>query len=206
MPRPPEYENLIKTKAFEPVQPTPGAVPGYLKNAGDYLAAAKGLDPAKSLQVFTMAYEGYYAIVQAVLEFHQVRTKDAGRNLAIQRVSRDLKLSTGEFAAVTRAHERRNNTSYVSPFPPVSKAEATAMVGILEKYCPALMCSPDSLPSDNKGALRQATRHTKQRAEEAKAAFWAVRAAVIQAAWADGTLTNAPDLRTAVETLCGDLH
>jgi len=36
MPRPPEYENLIETKAFEAVQPTQGAVPGYLKNAGDY--------------------------------------------------------------------------------------------------------------------------------------------------------------------------
>ena len=67
-----------------------------------------------------------------------MRTKDAGRNLAIQRVSQDLRLSTGEFAAVTRAHERRNNTSYVSPFPPVSKAEAAAMVGILEKYLPRL--------------------------------------------------------------------
>jgi hypothetical protein len=49
MPRPPEYENLIKTKAFEAVQPTQGAVPGYLKNAGDYLDAAKALDPAKTL-------------------------------------------------------------------------------------------------------------------------------------------------------------
>lgn len=136
MPRPPEYENLLKTTAFEAVQPTQGAIAGYLKNAGDYLEVAKELDPARTLQVFTMAYEGYYAIVQAVLEFYEVRTKDAGRNLAIQRVSQDLKLSTGEFAAVTKAHERRNNTSYISPFPPVSKAEAAAMVAILGKYLP----------------------------------------------------------------------
>ena len=40
MPRPPEYENLIKTRAFEAVQPTAGAVAGYLKNAQDYLEAA----------------------------------------------------------------------------------------------------------------------------------------------------------------------
>jgi hypothetical protein len=136
MPRPPEYENLIKTKAFEAVQPTPGAVRGYLKNAGDYLDVAKQLDPAKTLQIFTMAYEGYYAIVQAVLEFYEVRTKDAGRNLAIQRVSQDLQLSTGEFATATKAHERRNNTSYISPFPPVSKAEVAAMISILEKSLP----------------------------------------------------------------------
>lgn len=136
MTRPVEYDNLIKTRAFEPVQPTPGAVAGYLKNAQDYLDVAKGLDAGRTLQVFTMAYEGYFAIVQAVLEHHEVRTKDAGRNLAIQRVSQDLQLSAGEFAAVSRAHERRNNTSYVSPFPPVSKAEAGAMVAILEKYLP----------------------------------------------------------------------
>lgn len=136
MPRPPEYENLIKNRAFEAVQPTPGAVVGYLKNAQDYLDVAKSLDAGRTLQVFTMAYEGYFAIVQAVLEFHEVRTKDAGRNLAIQRVSQNLQLATGEFAAVSKAHERRNNTSYVSPFPPVSKAEAGAMVTILAKYLP----------------------------------------------------------------------
>lgn len=136
MTRPVEYDNLIKTRAFEAVQPTAGAVAGYLKNAQDYLDVAKGLDAGRTLQVFTMAYEGYFAIVQAVLEHHEVRTKDAGRNLAIQRVSQDLQLSAGEFAAVSRAHERRNNTSYVSPFPPVSKAEAGAMVAILEKYLP----------------------------------------------------------------------
>lgn len=136
MARPIEYENLIRTKAFEAVQPTPGAVAGYLKNASDYLDAAKSLNPDKTLQVFTMAYEGYYAIVQAVLEFHEVRTKDAGRNLAILRVSQDLKLGPGEVALMGKAHERRNSTSYASPFPPVSKAEAAAILTMLEKYLP----------------------------------------------------------------------
>lgn len=136
MTRPTEYENLIKSKAFEAVAPTAGAAEGFLRNAGDYLAAAKALDQAKHLQVFTMAYEGYFQVVQAVLEFYEVRTKDAGRNLAIQRVSTDLKVDTKEFAFITKAHERRNGTSYLSPFPPVSKAEAQTMVAILEKYLP----------------------------------------------------------------------
>jgi hypothetical protein len=65
MSRPPEYENLIKTRAFEAVQPTPGAMQGFLKNAQDYLEVAQGLDPTKALQVFTLAYEGYFSIVQA---------------------------------------------------------------------------------------------------------------------------------------------
>ncbi|MHA7683065.1 hypothetical protein [Cupriavidus sp. PET2-C1] len=83
-----------------------------------------------------MAYEGYFQVVQAVLEFYEVRTKDAGRNLAIQRVSTSLGVDSQEFAFITKAHERRNGTSYVSPFPPVSKAEAATMLSILAKYLP----------------------------------------------------------------------
>lgn len=134
--RPLEYDNLIKIRALEPVTPTPGAVLGFLRNAADYLAAAKAVDQQRSLQVFTLAYEGYFQIVQAMLEHHEVRTKEAGRNLAIQRVSADLKLEPKEIAFVIKAHERRNGTSYTSPFPPVSKAEAGALVAILEKHLP----------------------------------------------------------------------
>jgi hypothetical protein len=136
MTRPIEYENLIKRNSFEAVAATPGAVQGFLQNARDYLATAKDLDQKKPLQVFTMAYEGYFQVVQAVLEFYEVRTKDAGRNLAIQRVSADLKLDGKEIAFVIKTHERRNGTSYTSPFPPVSKAEAATLIAILEKYLP----------------------------------------------------------------------
>ena len=136
MSRPPEYENLIKTKALETVVPTPGAVALYLRNASDYLATAKAANPQQSLQVFTLAYEGYFQLVQAVLELYEVRTKEAGRNLAIQRVSMDLKVDTPEFVLITKAHARRNSTSYQSPFPPVSQAEAATLVSILEKYIP----------------------------------------------------------------------
>jgi hypothetical protein len=132
--RPAEYENLIKTKAFEAVAPTHGAIAGFLRNAADYEATAKAIDQDRSLQIFTLAYEGYFQLVHAVLEFYEVRTRDAGRNLAIQRVSTSLGVTSQEFAFITRAHERRNGTSYVSPFPPVSKAEAATMLGILTKY------------------------------------------------------------------------
>lgn len=43
MPRPTEYENLIKTRALEAVQPTAGAVAGFLKNAESFLALSKSL-------------------------------------------------------------------------------------------------------------------------------------------------------------------
>jgi hypothetical protein len=81
MQRPVEYDNLIKTKAFEATAPTPGALAGFLRNAADYKTSAEALDPARHLQIFTLAYEGYFQVVQAVLEFYEVRTKDAGRNL-----------------------------------------------------------------------------------------------------------------------------
>jgi len=142
MPRPPEYENLIKTRALEVVRPTPGAVAGFLKNAEDFLSLAKTLlagapIATEPLQIFTNAYEGYHQLVQAMLEFHEVRTKESGRALAIQLAGADLRLSAGEMAAVIRAHDRRNAASYRSPFPPLSKADARTMVGILEKYLPA---------------------------------------------------------------------
>ncbi len=137
MPRPVKYDNLIKTKALEAIAPTLGAVAGFLRNAADYQAVAEVLDPARHLQVFTLAYEGYFQLVQAVLEFYEVRPKDAGRNLAIQRVTASLGASPAEFAFITKAHERRNGTSYHSPFPPVSKAEAATMLAILAKFLPA---------------------------------------------------------------------
>lgn len=137
MSRPIEYENLIKNRSLEAVAPTPGAVPAYLKSAEDYLQhAIQGLASVEPGPVFTSAYEGFFLLVQAVLEFREVRTKEAGRNLAIQRVCADLQLSTAEFSLVGRAHERRNATTYRSPFPPISKAEAAAMIGILKKYLP----------------------------------------------------------------------
>ena len=133
---PTEYQNLIARRALEVVEPTPGAVQAFLLQAENYLASAKQIDPKLAMQVFTNAYEGYFQLVDAFLEHYKVRTKEAGRNLVIQRVSADLKLSAEEMRVVIRAHERRNGTSYHSPFPPISQAEAIGLLSILEKYIP----------------------------------------------------------------------
>lgn len=45
MPRPDEYENLIRTKALEAVAPTAGAIEGFLRNAGSYRVIADGVEP-----------------------------------------------------------------------------------------------------------------------------------------------------------------
>ena len=131
-----EYQNLIARRALEVVKPTPGAIEAFLLQAENYLTSAKQIDPKLAMQVFTNAYEGYFQLVDAFLEHYEVRTKEAGRNLVIQRVSADLKLSPEEMRLVIGAHDRRNGTSYHSPFPPISRAEALSLLGILEKYIP----------------------------------------------------------------------
>ncbi len=136
MPRPPEYENLIRTRAFDAVARTPGAVDGFLKDAADCLEVAASIDVKRAKQRFILAYEGFYALVQAMLERHEVRTREAGRNLAIQRVAADLQLNPGEMKLVIDAHARRNDTTYRSPFPPISRAEAQSMIDILAKSLP----------------------------------------------------------------------
>jgi hypothetical protein len=68
---------------------------------------------------------------------YEVRTRESGRNLAIQRVAADLHLDPGEMKLVIDAHGRRNETTYRSPFPPISRAEAQAMIDILAKTLPA---------------------------------------------------------------------
>lgn len=138
MSRPPEYENLIKLNVFAAQPETPGATAALLKNAKEYLAVAQNMDASTHpMQVFSMAYEGFFQVVQAVLEFHTVRVKDSGRDAAIQRVCADLVMSSSEQRLMTKAHERRNSTAYMSPFPPVSKAEAEALALLVAKYLPA---------------------------------------------------------------------
>lgn len=135
--RPPEYENLIRTGSFSEVQPTPGAVESFLRHATGYLTTAETLGVEHPMQRFTLAYEGFYQVVQAVLEHYEVRTKDAGRNLAILRVCADLNLSSDETRKLSDAHGRRNGTAYKSPFPPISNAEAMLLISMLKKVIPA---------------------------------------------------------------------
>lgn len=138
MSRPHEYQNLIRLNCFAEQPRTPGALEAYLANARAYLAAGRQLDADEApMPVFSVAYEGFFQVVQAVLEFHEIRIRDAGRNMAIQRVCADLGMTNAEFAFVVNAHMRRNGTSYTSPFPPISASQATALLSILDKYLKA---------------------------------------------------------------------
>jgi hypothetical protein len=136
MPRPAEYDNLVRAGYFHDQPPTPGFLEQYL------LVAAQCLDGARNTShptpAYLLAYEGFFQIVQAVLEHYGVRAVDrpGHRIVAIQRVCADLQLSPGQQKLITDAHSRRNETVYRAPLPPVSLAEAKAMISILEASLP----------------------------------------------------------------------
>lgn len=136
MPRPVEYDNLIRAGYFHEQPATPGFLAQYLLVAGQCLDGASSA--AHATPAYLLAYEGFYQLVQAVLEYHGVRAADrpGHRVVAIQRVCADLQLSPGQQKLVTNAHMRRNETVYRAPLPPVSLAESKAMIHILEAALP----------------------------------------------------------------------
>jgi hypothetical protein len=146
MPRPEPYENLIKTGLLQPVTSDRTFVSQYLVNAQDYTTAAT----AASLPVarFTLAYEGFYCLVQAVLEHYGVRStsRQGHRIVAIQRVCADLKLTPGQVKQVSDVHARRNESTYRAPIPPVSQAEADAMLAIVSMAMPQVVALTATVP------------------------------------------------------------
>ena len=136
MPRPAEYDNLIRTGYFHDQPATPGFLEQYLLVAEQCLSSARST--AHPTPAYLLAYEGFYQLVQAVLEHYGVRAADrpGHRVVAIQRVCADLQLSPGQQKLVTDAHTRRNETVYRAPLPPVSLAESKAMIQILEAALP----------------------------------------------------------------------
>lgn len=133
MQRPPEYENLIKMGYFHEVAPTSGFKEQYLKVAEGYLQDAAQATTTASR--YLLRYEAYYQVVQAVLEHFGVRAADrqGHRTVAIQRVSADLELSPGELKLITDCHNRRNESVYRAPLPPITVQEADAMLQLAKK-------------------------------------------------------------------------
>lgn len=133
MQRPIEYENLLKAGYFHEVAPTSGFKEQYLKVAQEYLADAT--QASATATRYLLAYEAFYQVVQAVLEHFGVRAIDrqGHRTVAIQRVSADLGLSAGEIKLITDYHNRRNESVYRAPLPPITSQEADAMLQLAEK-------------------------------------------------------------------------
>lgn len=137
MPRPVEYDALLKIGSFKPAVSSPSAISQFLRNAEDMRVAAAAPMPESAR--FLLAYEGMFSAVMAVLEFHEVRPGDAGghRATAIQRVAADLKLDTAQQSVLARLHDMRNRVTYRAPLPPITKADADAMQALLQALLPA---------------------------------------------------------------------
>ena len=131
MARPAEYENLLRVGALKEAARSDDSINQFLQCAQEMLAASQaniGIAPT-----FTLAYEGMFNVVMAVLEFYGARPGDTGghRATAIARVAADLGLASAKQSVLTRLHDVRNRVTYRKPLPPVTKADANAMQSIL---------------------------------------------------------------------------
>lgn len=132
--RPAEYDNLISLGCFHNITPEPGYKKQYLKVAADYLADSNQTNTT-AVTRYLLGYEAFYQVVQAMLEHFSVRATDrqGHRTLAIQRVSADLGLTSGEIKLISLFHNRRNEYVYRAPLPPVTEQEATSMLTLARK-------------------------------------------------------------------------
>ena len=129
--RPIEYDNLQKLGSFKKAVSSKESIEQFMKTAQEHQAASKVVMGASSQ--FLLAYEGMFAVVMAVLEFHEVRPGDAGghRATAIGRVAADLGLDIAKRSALVRLHDSRNRVTYRESHPPVTKSDAVSMQSIL---------------------------------------------------------------------------
>ena len=68
---------------------------------------------------------------QGIVRGAALGLKDTLDRVGIQRVCADLNLSPGQVKQITDVHSRRNEAVYRAPLPPVSQAEADAMLAIV---------------------------------------------------------------------------
>ncbi len=137
MPRPAEYDALLKIGSFKPAASSAASIAQFMRTANDMLTATAAQMPDSAR--FLLAYEGMFNVVMAVLEFHEVRPGDSGghRATAIQRVAADLHLNPAQQSVLARLHDMRNRVTYRAPLPPISKADADAMQAVLQALLPA---------------------------------------------------------------------
>lgn len=137
MARPAEYDNLIQKGTFKPAAIDQNSIAQFMRSAEEMLVTSKATTSAAPR--FTLAYEGMFNVVMAVLEFHGVRPGDSPghRVTAIQRVAADLGFDWKKQSVLARLHDGRNRLTYRQSIPPVTKADADAMHSILDEILTA---------------------------------------------------------------------
>jgi hypothetical protein len=135
--RPDALENLLRlpSSPLSPCARDDESVRQFIRNAEAMLGDAR-LGGSSVHGSFTLAYEGVHCLAMALLNHFSVRAHsgEGHRTMALQVLvdqSGIAKLVPGAFQLVTRAHAKRNHNTYTRPLPPVSRAEADAMIGVL---------------------------------------------------------------------------
>ncbi|NIM42431.1 MAG: hypothetical protein GTN84_14775 [Hydrogenophaga sp.] len=123
----------MKIGSFKEAVTSEASIAQFLRTADDMMAAAQ--HPMPDSARFFLAYEGMFSVVMAVLEFHGVRPADTGghRATAIRRVAVDLQLDVSRQSVLGRLHDVRNRVTYRAPLPPITKADADALLAILQE-------------------------------------------------------------------------
>jgi hypothetical protein len=138
--RPANFDNLMRVGSLMEGIYSKEDVAQYVVNAEHMLADAElpGISVHGS---FTLAYEGLHCLAVAILNYYRVRAVEGRghRTTALQLLPSCLSLKEavpGADIIVTRAHERRNNTTYNRPVPPIPAGDARALVALLKAAVP----------------------------------------------------------------------
>jgi hypothetical protein len=106
----------------------------FRKNA-EAFSADTGKPYLSNIGKFTLAYESIHTLCVGILYIHGLApSKGPGhRATVIELATQELGLENEEQAEIGEAHARRNEISYRSPAPPVSKQSADDLAAIATK-------------------------------------------------------------------------
>ena len=128
-----EYETALNTKSFKATPVKAVVQEALLKNAQDYLAACKLLQPTLPLPAFSAAFEGLSQLCHALYEHYDVQV---GTDSAMQVVCRELGMNESDRSFVRTMQERRSETSYQYPDPSAVVYGTETLIRVVETYVP----------------------------------------------------------------------
>lgn len=138
--RPQAFENLIKDGTLHEVDRIQEWIDRYLAVAADMLRDGRRSDNTAHGR-YISAYEGVHSLASAVLLHYGTRTSDqrGHRSTAFAKLCDVVGVTVDERRAVMAAHNRRNETTYKSPLPPISHKDAETVVSVLGNMLPKVV-------------------------------------------------------------------
>ena len=140
LPRPDEIANLLKLNHLKDAERNEEELRQFVANAKDFCRDAQNAGTHAGR--YLLAYEGCHTLAMACLAHYGTRPAggEGHRAIALQLFVNLIKLNElhrGSFKTLTDAHHTRNRTTYESPVPPVTEAQAAAVLQLLLTALPA---------------------------------------------------------------------